>query len=153
MARKIITKNKKAYHDYEILEKLEAGIILSGPEVKSAKTGHINLKGSYVIISNEEAHLLNSHIAPYKFANLSDYNPTRTRKLLLHNKEINHLIGKLQTKGISLVPLQVYIKNNLIKIEIGVARGKKKYDKREDIKKKEAKRKIQRALKIKRNSV
>ncbi len=147
MARKIISKNKKAYFDYEILEKLEAGIILSGHEVKSTKTGHINLKGSYVTISNNEAHLLNSHIAPYRFADLKDYNPTRTRKLLLHRKEINHLIGKSQTKGISLVPLRVYIKNNFIKIEIGIARGKKKYDKREDIKKKEAKRNIQRALK------
>jgi SsrA-binding protein len=147
MAKKIITKNKKAYYDYEILEKLEAGVILSGPEVKSTKTGHINLKGSYVTISGGEVYLLNCHISPYKFANLSDYNPTISRKLLLHKREINHLIGKLQTKGISLIPLQVYIRNNLIKIEIGIARGKKKYDKREVIKKREREREIKRALK------
>ena len=146
---KIITKNKRAFFDYEILEKFEAGIVLTGPEVKSVKAGHISLKGSYVTVHEGELLLLNCHISPYKFAQnqLKDYNPTASRKLLVHKKEINYLIGKLKTKGLTLLPLSVYLKRNKIKLEIGLGRGKKKFEKREKIKKREAEREIKRALK------
>jgi SsrA-binding protein len=146
---KLLTKNKKAYFNYQILETFEAGIVLEGQEVKSVKQDQINLKGAYVTIANHQAYLLNAHIAPYKFANLSDYDPRRTRKLLLHKKEIDYLIGKSKEKGITILPLKVYLKKGFVKLEIGIARGKKKYDKREAIKKREAQREIQRVLKRK----
>jgi SsrA-binding protein len=146
----IITKNKQAYHDYEILETFEVGVILSGPEVKSVKLGQIDLKAGYVTIDkNQTPYLINVHIAPYAPAQAVQisYNPTRSRELLLHKKEIKSLTGKLQIRGLTILPLKVYTKGSLIKIEIGLARGKKKYDKRETIKKKELDRKIRQKLK------
>ena len=147
---KLIATNKQAYHDYEILETFEAGIVLSGPEVKSVKSGQINLRGGYVTIDkNQTPYLTNVHIAPYSPAQAvqASYNPTRSRKLLLHKKEIKSLIGKLQIRGLTILPLKVYTKGSLIKMEIGLARGKKKYDNRETIKKKELDRKIRQKLK------
>lgn len=145
-----IALNKKAYHDYEILQTFEAGIVLSGPEVKSIKTGRINLSGAYITINEQGTPLLiNAHIAPYPpaFSVQQNYDPTHSRKLLLHKKQTIPLIGKTKTQGLTLVPLKVYTKGGLIKIEIGLAKGKKKWDKREIIKKRETKRKISRALK------
>lgn len=141
-----LTTNKKAFHDYHILEKYEAGIVLSGQEVKSVKVGQINLKGSYITSHGDEIWLTNCHISPYKMASLKDYKPTRDRKLLLNKKEISSLIGKLQSKGLTVLPLSVYTKGSLVKIEIGVARGKKEYDKREIIKKRDSDRQIQRLM-------
>ena len=135
--------NKQAYHDYQILDTLEAGLVLSGPEVKSVKNGRINLKGAYINIPNEnQAVLVKAHIAAYKPAVTAqrDYNPHQDKKLLLNKKELRHLLGKSREAGMTIVPLEVYLKHGLIKLEIGVARGKKKYDKREAIKKKEFER-------------
>lgn len=146
----IITINKKALHNYKILEKFEAGIVLSGPEVKSVKNGQIDLKDGYVTIdSNKTPWLINVHISPYPFATQvqQNYNPARARKILLKNKEIKYLIGKTKLKGLTIIPLKVYTKGGLIKIEIGLAKGKKKYDKREEIKKREIERKIRQKLK------
>lgn len=140
--------NRRALFDYEILEKYEAGIELHGFEVKAIKTGHINLAGSYVIIKENEAWLLNATIPPYQPKNTpSDYNETRSRRLLLHKSEIKELIGKSAQRGLTLVPLRVYDKKSRIKLEFGVARPKKKYDKREVIKRREAEREIERKLK------
>lgn len=142
-----LTTNKKAFYDYRILEKYEAGVVLTGQEVKSVKAGQINLKGSYVTSHGNELWLTNCHISPYKMArNLKNYNPTQNRKLILKKKEINHLIGKIYSKGLTVLPLSVYTKGSLVKIEIGVAKGKKEYDKREIIKKRESDRNIQRIL-------
>lgn len=141
-------ENKRARFDYEILEKIEAGLVLAGYEVKSIKTGHISLKGSFVVIKNNEAWLLNAYIPPYQPKNTpKDYNPSRSRKLLLARKEINYLIGKTKERGLTLVPLKMYTKKGRIKLEFGVGRGRKKVDKRELIKKREAKRQIERTLK------
>ena len=140
--------NKKAYFDYEILETYEAGIELFGFEVKSIKTGRLNLTGTFVVIKNEEAWLLNANIPAYQPQNSPpDYNPDRSRRLLLHKSEIKELIGKSVQKGLTLVPLRVYTKKNRIKILVGLGRYKKKIDKREDIKKREAARDIERKLK------
>lgn len=138
-----IAINKKAYHDYAISDTFAAGLVLFGPEVKSAKAGQIDLRGAYVSLdANSEAWLINSYIAPYKPARTAqkNYNPHQNRKLLLTKKELNFLIGKQNEKGIALVPLEVYLKNRLIKLKIGLGRGKKKYDKRETIKKREFER-------------
>lgn len=143
-----ITTNKKAYFDYEILETYEAGIELLGLEVKSIKAGYINLTGSHVIIRHNEAWLINTDITPYQPANTpSDYDQKRNRRLLLHAEEIKELIGKTHEKGLTIIPLKVYNKGRRIKIELGLGRGKKKYDKRQVIKKREAKREIDRTLK------
>ncbi len=144
---KIITQNRKAFHDFNIEEKVEAGISLKGTEVKSVREGRVNLKDSYVIIKQGEAFLLNCHISPYSHGNIMNHEPVRTRKLLLHKKEISKLQGKLQQKGYSLIPLKVYFRGPYIKIEIGLAKGKKFFEKRETIKTREAKREIERALK------
>lgn len=142
--------NRKARYDYEILETWEAGLALKGFEVKAIKTGHISLVGAYAVIKNEEAFLLNANIPAYQNANTpQDYDPIRSRKLLLNKSEIKSLIGKTQQKGLTLIALRVYTKRGRIKLEIGLARGKKKYDRREDIKKREAAREIQRAVRIK----
>ncbi|MGA1846517.1 SsrA-binding protein SmpB [Deferribacter abyssi] len=146
---KVLTTNKKAFHDYEIIEKYEAGIVLKGTEVKSAKNGRINLRDSFIRIKDGEAFLLNCHISPYEQGNIMNHDPKRTRKLLLHKREIERLAGKVQEKGLTLVPLKVYLKNNLVKIEIALAKGKKLYDKRETIKKKDLEREISRTLKNK----
>ena len=144
----IIYKNKQAYFNYEILKTWEAGLVLLGHEVKSIKTGHISLKGSYISIKNGEAWLRNARISPYKMAgNLVNYDPDRERKILLNKKEIKYLIGKLQEKGLTLVPLRVYTKHNKIKIEIGLGKGKSKIDKRASIRKREDEKKMRRAIK------
>lgn len=133
--------NKKGVFDYEILEKFEAGMVLKGFEVKSIKTGHINLRGSFVTVKDSELYLIGANISPYQPKNTPlDYDPTRSRKLLLNSKEIKYLVGKSRQRGLTLVPVRVYVKNNLIKLGFGVAKGKKKYDKREIIKKREFKR-------------
>jgi SsrA-binding protein len=140
--------NKRAHFDYELQDKYEAGLMLTGAEVKSIKTGHISLKGSFVTIHDNELYLTNANIPHYPFANFKiAYDPTRSRKLLVKKSEIKSLIGKLHVKGLTLVPLRVYTKRRLIKLEFAVARGKKAYDKRSDIAKHESKRNIERALK------
>lgn len=144
---KIISQNKKAYHDYSIEDSLEAGLVLLGTEVKSLREGKVNLKDSYVIIKDNEAFLLNCHISPYSHGNITNHDPLRTRKLLLHKKEITRLKGLLTQKGYSLIPLKIYFKDSYAKIEIGIAKGKKLYEKREKIKEKEVKREIEKAVK------
>ncbi len=141
-----LATNKKAYFDYEILEKLETGIVLSGMEIKATKTGKASLAGSFAIIRNNQAYLLNLSIAPYQPKNINfKYIPDRTRKLLLHKKQITYLLSKKRQKNLTLIPLRMYNKNGLIKIELGLAKGKRKFDKRETLKKKDLKRKIDRA--------
>jgi SsrA-binding protein len=146
---KIFAENKKARFNYEILEEYESGIVLSGAEVKSIRAGHISLKESFATITGGEIWLTNAHISPYKPANLEGYEPTRPRKLLLKKSETQKLVGKVGEQGLTLVPLKVYDKNGNIKVEIGLAKGKKKYDKRESLKQKDQNREIQRALKQK----
>lgn len=143
-----ITKNKYALHDYEVLEKVGAGIVLSGAEVKSVRNGTINLKGSYVTIHNGEVFLTNAHIGPYKQAGpKKDYDPYRSRKLLLQKKEIARMIGKLKEKGLTAVPLSVYTSRSRIKVDIGIARGKRQFEKRELLKKRAIDRELRSALK------
>jgi len=145
-----IIQNKSARHNFQILDTFEAGLVLSGPEVKSIKKGQIDLKGAYVEIdNNSQAWLVNSYVAPYKPAKSAQkkYNPHQSRRLLLTKKEFRQLIGKQKEKGISIIPLRVFIKNRLIKLEIATARGKKKYDKREDIKKRDFERRKRRLIK------
>ncbi len=143
---KIVAQNRKAYHDYHIEESLETGIALKGTEVKAIREGRINLKDSYVLIKDNEAYLLNCHISPYSHGNIMNHDPLRTRKLLLHKKEIQKLIGKTKEKGYTLIPLKVYFKGPYIKAEIGLAKGKKFFEKREKIKEREARREIERAI-------
>jgi len=144
---KTLAQNRKASHDYFIEETYEAGIVLQGTEIKSIRAGRINLKDSHARIMRGEVYLLNMHIAPYEQGNRFNHEPTRSRKLLLHRKEINKLIGLTQQQGYTLVPLKVYIKNGVAKVLIGLGKGKKKYDKREDLKQKQMKRDIDRAMK------
>ncbi|MBU1167191.1 SsrA-binding protein SmpB [Patescibacteria group bacterium] len=145
---KILAKNKRARFDYHILENFEAGLVLEGQEVKSIRDKNVSLKGSYVTIRNNEAYLINAHISPYKHAGqLTDYDPTRTRKLLLTKKEIKSLIGQLKQKGLTLVPISLYSRKRRIKLEFGLGKGKKDYDKRQDIQKREDTRKILQKLK------
>lgn len=144
---KIVCQNRKAFHDYSIDETLEAGIQLLGTEVKSLRDGKANLKDSYVLIKDSEALLLNCHISPYSHGNIMNHEPLRTRKLLLHRKEIERLRGKMQQKGYTLLPLKIYFKDSYAKVEVGLAKGKKTYEKRESIKEREAKRTIERAMK------
>jgi SsrA-binding protein len=143
---KLCANNKKAYHDYFIEETYEAGIVLQGTEIKSVRAGKINLKDSYARIQNGEAWLYSTHISPYEQGNRYNHDPLRPRKLLLHNREIAKLFGETKEVGYALVPLKVYLKNGFAKVLIGLAKGKKNYDKREDLKKKEAKREIERAF-------
>lgn len=144
---KLIAKNPVAYHNYTINDKLEAGIVLTGTEIKSIRVGKVNLKDSYVTIKNGEAFIFGMHISPYEHGNIFNKDPLRTRKLLLKRKEINKLLGLISQKGMTIVPIQLYFKNSFVKLEIGIGKGKKLYDKREDIAKKDAERKIQRILK------
>jgi len=145
---RVLAENKKAYFNYQILEKFEAGISLIGQEVKSIKSGRINLAGSYVVLKDSEVFLIGANIPPYQPKNAPpDYNPERSRKLLLKKSEIKYLIGKVRQKGLTLVPLKVYTKRGKIKLEFGVAKGKKKFDKRELIKKREFEREKERFLK------
>ncbi len=144
---KVLAQNKKAFALHEILEKFEAGIVLSGAEVKALRASHANLKGAFVEISEKnEAFARNIHISPYKHAPQKDYNPTRKRKLLLHAHEIGKLRAKLETKGLSLIPLDFHLSHNRIKLQIGVCRAKKKYDRRQELKKKAQNLEIRRAL-------
>lgn len=144
---KSVAQNRKARHDYFIEQTLEAGIVLSGTEVKSIRLGKVNLKDSYVEIKNGEAILNGMHISPYEQGNIFNREPERDRKLLLHKAEIIKLLGYVQQKGLALIPLQVYFKRGKVKIELGVARGKKLHDKREDIAARDAKREIERSIK------
>lgn len=147
---KIVAQNRKAFHDYFIEETLEAGISLTGTEVKSLRDGKANLKDSYVLIKDGEAFLFNCHISPYSHGNRENHDPTRSRKLLLHEREIRKLIGKTQEKGLTLVPLRVYLKRGRVKVELGVARGKKLIDKRDTERRKEADREAKAAMKHRR---
>ncbi|HHP9141245.1 TPA: SsrA-binding protein SmpB [Listeria monocytogenes] len=144
---KLVAQNKKARHDYAIEETFEAGIVLQGTEIKSVRNAWVNLKDSYARIDKGEIFLHNMHISPYEQGNRYNHDPLRTRKLLLHKKQISRLIGETKESGYSIVPLKMYIKDGYAKVLIGVARGKKKYDKRQDLKQKEAKRDIERAFK------
>ncbi len=144
---KVVAQNKKAWHDYFIEQTMETGIVLSGTEVKSIRQGKVNLKDSYAMITGGEVMLNGMHISPYEQGNIFNKDPMRDRKLLLHKSEINRLIGYTQQKGLSLVPLQLYFKRGKVKLELGVAKGKKLFDKREDIAERDAKREIDRKLK------
>jgi SsrA-binding protein len=145
---KIVATNRKAFHDYFIEEKFEAGIVLQGTEVKSLRDGRANLRDSYASARDGEVFLYNCHISPYSHGNIMNHDPTRPRKLLLHKKEINKLMGKTQQKGLTLVPLRIYFsKRGHAKVEIGLAKGKKLYDRRESIKAREAGREVERAIK------
>lgn len=142
---KLIAGNKKAYHDFFIEETYEAGIALLGTEVKSLRDGRANLKDCYAMIKNEEVFLIGLHISPYSHGNIMNHDPERTRKLLMHKREIRRLNGLLTLKGYTLVPTKIYFKEGRVKVELGLAKGKKNYDVRETVKEKEAQREIQRA--------
>jgi len=144
---KVLAENRKARFDYEILERFEAGMVLIGQEVKSIKSGRMSLKGSYVVLRGEEPYLIGANVPPYQPKNAPpDYEPERSKKLLLTKSEIKHLIGKTKEKGLTLVPLRVYTKRGKVKLEFGIGKGRKKADKRELIKKREAERELKREL-------
>ncbi|MBD1372262.1 SsrA-binding protein SmpB [Hazenella sp. IB182357] len=145
--RKVVAKNKKAFHDYHIEEKFEAGIVLTGTEIKSIRQGRINLKDSYARIDKGEIFIMGMHISPFEQGNRFNVDPTRTRKLLLHKKEIDRLLGQTKVKGLTIVPLDLHLRNGFAKLELGLAKGKKLYDKREKEAKRDADRMIQRKLK------
>jgi SsrA-binding protein len=143
----VVAENRKARHDFEIEETFEAGLVLTGSEIKSVRAGKVNLRGAFARIINEEVFLYDAHISPYEQSGTHfNHEPTRARKLLLHRREINRLIGLVRIKGLTLVPLKIYFKGRRAKLELGVARGKKLYDKRQDIAKREADRDIARAV-------
>lgn len=142
-----LAQNKKAFHDYFVDEEIEAGIELYGTEVKSVRLGRLNLKDSYVSLKTGEAILIGMHISPYEQGNIFNREPLRARRLLLHKKEINRLIGLTAQEGYTIIPLRVYLKKQLVKVSIGLCRGKKNYDKRQDIARRDAKRDMERAMK------
>jgi len=144
---RLIAKNPTARHNYTITDSFEAGIVLSGTEIKSIRNGKVNIKDTYVMIKNGEAYILGMHVSHYEHGNIYNKDPLRDRKLLLHKKEIYKLYGMIQQKAVSLIPLSLYFKDSKVKIEVGVGKGKKLYDKREDMAKKDAEMKIKRALK------
>ena len=146
--QKLIANNKKAYHDFFILDTYEAGIALHGTEVKSLRMGKCSIKESFIRIEDGEVFIYGMHISPYEKGNIFNKDPLRVRKLLLHKAEINKLLGKIKEKGMSVVPLKVYLKGSLVKVEIGLAKGKKLYDKRDDIAKKDQTREAQRDFKV-----
>lgn len=146
---KLVANNKKAYHDYFIEEKYECGLALHGTEVKSMRMGKCSIKEAFVRIENGEVYVYGMHVSPYEKGNIFNKDPLRAKKLLLHKQEINRLIGKIKEKGYTLVPLQVYFNHGRAKIEIGLAKGKKLYDKREDIAKKDQRRETEREFKVK----
>ena len=149
--RKVVATNRKAYHDYFIEEKFEAGIVLKGTEVKSLRDRRVNLQDSYASVKEDEVFLHHCHISPYSHGNIMNHEPLRTRKLLLHRKEINKLLGKTQQQGLTIIPLRIYFsKRGFAKIELGLAKGKKQHDRRESIKTREAGREVERAMKEKR---
>ena len=143
---KLTAQNKKARHDYTILDTIEAGIVLQGTEIKAIRNSRINLKDGFVRIRNGEAFLVNVHISPYEQGNIFNHDPLRTRKLLLHKKQIARLIGETKNTGMTIVPLKVYIKDGYAKVLIGLAKGKREYDKRESLKRKDQERQIDRVL-------
>ena len=143
----MLALNKKVFHDYFIEEKYESGIELIGTEVKSIKAGKVSIKESFVRIIKNEVFIMNMHVSNYEFGNINNLPETRVRKLLLHRKEIEKLMGKIAEKGYTLIPLNIYTKNRLVKVEMGLAKGKKLYDKREDLKRKDQKRDIERSIK------
>ena len=145
---KLVANNKKAYHDYFILEKYEAGLVLHGTEVKSLRMGKCSIKEAFIRIENGEVFIYGMHISPYEKGNIFNKDPLRVRKLLLHKSQIQKLIGNSAEKGYTIVPLQVYFSNGRAKIEIGLAKGKKLYDKRQDIAKKDQKREAEKELKV-----
>ena len=145
---KLIANNKKAYHDYFILDTYEAGIALAGTEVKSLRMGKCSIKEAFIRIENGEIFIYGMHISPYEKGNIFNKDPLRVRKLLLHKSEINKLLGKIKEKGMAIVPLRVYFSGSLVKVEIGLAKGKKLYDKRDDIAKKDQKREAERDFKV-----
>ncbi len=148
---KVLAVNKKANFDFAIEETIEAGIVLEGTEIKSIRNGKVQLRDAFVLIRNNEAWISNMHISPYEQGNRYNHDPVRSRKLLLHRKQIASLVGQTKEKGTAIVPLKMYIKDGFAKVLIGVGRGKKLYDKRADLKKKEAKREMERAFKDKQN--
>jgi len=145
---KVLATNRKAYHDYFIVETYEAGLALTGTEIKSVRAGAVNLRDSYAQVRDGEVWLQNAHISPYEQGNRFNVDPYRTRRLLLHRKEINRLMGRAQEKGLTIVPLRLYLKKNRAKIELALVKGKKQYDKREAISQRDAKREMERALKV-----
>ncbi|MFQ5916106.1 MAG: SsrA-binding protein SmpB [Nitrospinota bacterium] len=149
---KIICENRKARHDYTLEESFEAGLVLQGSEVKSLRAGRAHLKDSYADVRDEEVYLIGTHISPYDPASDMNHDPERDRKLLLHHREIRKLIGKVKERGLTLIPLKMYFKGGKAKVEIALARGKKSYDKRETLKRKEAEREVERAMKTARHS-
>lgn len=146
---KLIAQNKKARHDYFIEESFEAGIVLHGTEVKSMRMGKCSVKESFIKIQNGEAYIYNMHVSPYEKGNIFNKDPLRTRKLLLHRQELNKLIGAVTAKGYTIVPLKVYLKGSLMKVEIGLAKGKKLHDKRQDIAKRDQRRESEKQFKVK----
>lgn len=146
---KVVAHNKKAYHDYFVLEKYEAGIELAGTEVKSVRLGAVNLKDSYCTVKNGELFVQNLHISPYEKGNIFNKDPQRPKRLLMHKREIMKLYGQLKQEGLALVPLSVYFKGPLVKVELGLCKGKKLYDKRESIARKEVEREMDRRVKAK----
>ena len=144
---KLIAKNPTAFHNYTIENKLEAGIVLSGTEIKSIRSGKANLKDSYALIKNNEIYIVGLHISPYEHGNIFNKDPLRDRKLLLNKREISKLIGLTKQKGYSLIPISLYFKGDLVKVELGIGKGKKLYDKRQDLAKKDAERQIAYQLK------
>lgn len=145
--RKTVCKNRRAFHEYEILESLEAGMVLVGTEVKSLREGRVNLKDSYAKLEDGEIYLVEAHISPYSHGNIMNHDPLRPRKLLLRKKEIRRLSGKVQERGLTLIPLQIYFKGGKAKVELALAKGKRLYDKRAAIKKRDESRYLQRELK------
>lgn len=145
---KLVANNKKAYHDYFVDEKIEAGLVLHGTEVKSLRMGKCSIKEAFIRIENGEMYVYGMHISPYEKGNIFNKDPLRIRKLLLHKSEINKLSGKIKEKGVAIVPLQVYFKDGRAKMEIGLCRGKKLYDKRDDIAKKDQKREAEKEFKM-----
>jgi SsrA-binding protein len=143
---KIVSENRKAFHDYFIEERIEAGIILTGTEIKSIRNGRVNLKDSYARVDNGEVWVHQMHISPYDQGNRYNHDPLRPRKLLLHRSEINKLAGKVQQQGLTLIPIKIYLKKGLAKVELAVGQGKKNYDKRQALAEREGKRDIERAL-------
>ena len=143
---KLIAKNPTAYHNYSIESTLETGIVLTGTEIKSIRNGKVNIKDTYVNIKNSEVFIYGMHISPYEFGNIYNKDPLRTRKLLLNRREIDKLYGMIKQKGVSLVPTKMYMKGNKVKLEIGIGKGKKLFDKRQDIAKKDAERRIRQQM-------
>lgn len=148
MSKKIVATNPTAKHNYNITDTYEAGIVLTGTEIKSIRNGKVNLKDTYANIKNGEVFIYGMHISPYEHGNIYNKDPLRTRKLLLNRREINKLTGLIKQKGLSLVPISLYFSGNFLKIELGVGKGKKLFDKRQDIARKDAERRMQQAIRI-----